>query len=73
MNDKAVELELSNSHFAVAHGMHNDENYSTAHDISILSNHAMKNQFFRSIVKHSTHTCASTMYPEHIYNWENTN
>ena len=41
MNEKAVELELTNSHFAVAHGMHHDENYSTAHDISILSCHAM--------------------------------
>jgi D-alanyl-D-alanine carboxypeptidase len=41
MNEKAEELELSDSHFAVAHGMHHDENFSTATDIAVLSCHAM--------------------------------
>ena len=73
MNEKAIELELLNSHFAVAHGMHNDENYSTAHDISLLSCHAMQNQYFKSVVKAQTHSCVSTVYPDHVYSWENTN
>ena len=41
MNSLANELSLKNSHFNVAHGMHNDNNYSSAADIAKLSCHAM--------------------------------
>jgi hypothetical protein len=52
MNDMADDLGLKNSHFAVAHGMHHEDNYSTAADIAKLSCHAMENSVFREIVKH---------------------
>jgi len=41
MNDKAEQLGMRNSHFSVAHGMHHDNNYSSAMDIAKLSTHAM--------------------------------
>lgn len=51
MNDKAQELGLKGSHFAVAHGMHNENNYSTAYDMGRLSCLMMKDERFREIVK----------------------
>lgn len=51
MNNMVDELGLKNSHFAVAHGMHHEDNYSTAADMAKLSCHAMENSYFREIVK----------------------
>ena len=36
MNEEAKELNLKKSHFTVAHGMHHDQNYSSAYDIGKL-------------------------------------
>lgn len=44
MNEKAEALGMKMSNFAVAHGMHHDNNYSTALDIGRLSCHAMKSE-----------------------------
>lgn len=64
---------MKRSNFAVAHGMHNDNNYSTAADIGRLCCAAMKNDQFRSVVSVSNHKYHSTVYPGHVYEWENTN
>ena len=50
MNEEAKELNLKKSHFTVAHGMHHDQNYSTAFDIGKLSCVMMKNAKFKAIV-----------------------
>jgi D-alanyl-D-alanine carboxypeptidase len=43
MNETAKELGLGKgTHFAVAHGMHHDRNYSTALDIATLSWNALR-------------------------------
>ena len=47
MNEHAQNLGMKRSNFAVAHGMHNDNNYSTAADIGKLCCAAMKNESFR--------------------------
>lgn len=41
MNDTAIKLGLSKSHFAVAHGMHHNDNYGSALDIARLSRIAL--------------------------------
>jgi len=51
MNVKAKSHGMRLSKFAVAHGMHNDSNYSTAYDIGKLCCIMMKNAKFREIVK----------------------
>ena len=66
-------IGMKRSHFAVAHGMHNDDNYSTAADIGRLCCTAMQNDLFRSIVKESQHKYQSLIHTGHIYEWENTN
>lgn len=34
MNDKAAELAVSQTHFANTHGLHDDDHYTTARDLS---------------------------------------
>ena len=53
MNEMANDLGLKRSHFAVAHGMHNENNYSTAYDIGKLSCLMMRDERFKDIVKTS--------------------
>lgn len=50
MNDRAEVLGLSDTHFTNVHGLHDDEHYTTAKDLSIITREAMKNKTFRSIV-----------------------
>lgn len=50
MNEEAKELNLKKSHFIVAHGMHHEQNYSTAYDIGKLCCIMMKNAKFKSVV-----------------------
>ena len=50
MNIKALSVNMTKSNFAVAHGMHNDQNYSSALDIAKLCCLAMDNQYFKDIV-----------------------
>ncbi len=49
MNDKAAELGMNNTHFTNVCGLHSYDHYSTAMDISILLNYALKNDEFREI------------------------
>lgn len=51
MNQKAQELGMTNTHFANPCGVHDDNHYTTARDMAILSKYAMKNESFREIVK----------------------
>ena len=41
MNDTAIKLGLNKSNFAVTHGMHHNNNYSSALDIAKLSRYAL--------------------------------
>lgn len=50
MNQKAVELGATQSHFMNPSGLHDDEHYSTPYDIYLILNAAMKNEVFREIV-----------------------
>ena len=51
MNEKVKEFGLENTHFANPHGLHNEENYTTAKDMAKIAFEAMKNPTFRSIVE----------------------
>lgn len=50
MNNRAKELGATNTHFTNPCGMHDDEHYTTARDLSILARHAMTLPKFREIV-----------------------
>ncbi|MDW5299859.1 MAG: D-alanyl-D-alanine carboxypeptidase family protein [Sedimentibacter sp.] len=50
MNDKAVEIGAYNTCFANACGLHDDNHYSTAYDLALISKYAMRNETFKEIV-----------------------
>jgi hypothetical protein len=74
MNDTATALGLKRSHFAVAHGMHHYDNYSSAMDIAMLTKVTLRTHpLFVEVVNTKAYECASKVTPGHIYKWENTN
>lgn len=50
MNKKAQDLGLSNSHFVTPHGLDETAHYTTAYELAMLTNYALKNETFRKIV-----------------------
>lgn len=50
MNEKAIQIGLTNSHFMNPHGLDDDEHYSSANDLAKLSAYALKNEVFAEIV-----------------------
>ena len=56
MNSKASELNLTSTHFVSPHGLDNDEHYTTAYDLAILADYALKNTTFSKIVNTAVHT-----------------
>jgi len=49
MNDKAKELGCTGTNFVNAHGLHDDDQYTTASDMQKIFAHAMKNETFAAI------------------------
>ena len=50
MNEKAKEIGCTNSHFVNPSGIHDENHYTTAHDLSLIARYCMKNEIFRNIV-----------------------
>lgn len=50
MNEKAKELGLENTHFVTPHGLDNDEHYTTAYELAVLTDYALENSKFATIV-----------------------
>ena len=50
MNETAIKIGAINSNFVNPHGLHNDNHYTTAYDLALISCYAMKNNVFREIV-----------------------
>ena len=65
MNDKAVEIGLIGTHYTNPSGLHDENQYTTCHDMTLLFGYAMKNTDFRNIVMTSVYTCTPTeQHPE---------
>lgn len=60
MNDKANELGMTNTQFKNAHGLKDEEHYSTAKDMVTLARAAMQNETFREVVKSKSYTWGAT-------------
>ena len=54
MNDSARKIGANNSNFVNPHGLHDDNHYTTAYDLALISCYAMKNERFREIVSTKT-------------------
>ena len=49
MNKKAEEIGCKNTHFVNPNGIHNENHYSTAYDLALIGNYAMKFDTYRKI------------------------
>ncbi len=50
MNEKAIGMGLSSTHFDNPHGLFSENHYTTARELAIITSEAMKNDVFRRIV-----------------------
>ena len=50
MNRKAQSLGLTNTHFTNPHGLHDEEHYTTARELALLSHTALQNELIQTIV-----------------------
>lgn len=69
MNDKAKELDMTDTIFSNPHGLDDDtKNYSTAKDLATIYSYAYKNETFRKIIKTIKYQ-TTTDYK--TYSWSN--
>lgn len=74
MNKKAKELGCTNTNFVNPNGVHNDNQYTTAYDLSLIAKYCMQNETFRSIVCKTTYTLPATnIYKKADRTFKNTN
>ena len=74
MNETALNSGLKSSNFAVAHGMHHFNNFSSALDMAKLSLIALKRHpFLAEVVNTKEFSVNSRVNPKHTYEWKNTN
>lgn len=67
MNKKANEMGLKNTHFVNVSGLHDELHYSTAHEIALILNYAMKNPTCAEVLSTVEYTTAKTpVHPEGI-------
>lgn len=50
MNSTAKKIGAKNSNFINPHGLHNENHYTTAYDLALISAYAIKNPIFKEIV-----------------------
>lgn len=60
MNARAKELGCTGTHFANAHGLPNDDHYTTARDLYLIASNALKHSLFCEVVGTSEHTIPAT-------------
>ena len=49
MNNRAKEIGLKDTNFVTPSGLHDEDHYSTAYDMAMLTREALKNEDFREI------------------------
>ncbi len=56
MNDRAQKLGCTNTHFANPHGLDDEEHYTTARELAMITRAALENKNFRVIASTERHT-----------------
>ena len=60
MNERAYELGCTHTHFMNPHGLHNESHYTTARDLSLIVQAALKSENFRTITNTAEYTLPAT-------------
>lgn len=68
MNQKAKELGLNSTNFVTPHGLDEKEHYTTAHELALICDYALKNEVFASIVNTKTYTITINGQPKTLSN-----
>lgn len=55
MNETASRIGASDTHFTNPNGLHDENHYTTAYDLAMITRYAMKNELFRKIVSYKNH------------------
>lgn len=71
MNKKAEELNLTNSHFVVPHGLDNEGHYTTAYELAKMADYALKIDKFKEVVGTKVATIHINGYAKKINNTNN--
>lgn len=68
MNSRAKEIGCKDSHFNNSNGMPDDQHYTTAYDMALISREAYNNPIFRKIMSTKKYTIPATnKHPEETY------
>lgn len=75
MNEEALALGATNSHFVNPHGLHDDNHYTTAYDLYLFFNAAVKDPRYLEILSMTSYTGTITATDGSISNpqWDATN
>lgn len=68
MNNKCDFLGLTSTHFVTPHGLDNDDHYTTAYELAIITDYALKNKTFYNYVGTKNHTVSINGYPKNLSN-----
>ena len=68
MNNKAKDLNLTHTNFVTPHGLDNEDHYTTAYELAILTDYALKNDKFKKIVQTKTISICVNNTPRIISN-----
>ncbi len=67
MNELAISVGAKNSHFTNPHGLDDDNHYTTAYDLALITAYALNNPIFKEIVSTKTHVIEETNVSEKRY------
>lgn len=68
MNKKAKELGLNNTNFVTPHGLDNENHYTTAYELAVLTDYALNNETFAKIVNTKSTSININEKSRNIYN-----
>lgn len=68
MNKKAEQIGLKNTHFVTPHGLDDENHYTTAYELAILTDYALENSTFKKIVNTKNTQIRINENPMNIYN-----
>jgi len=59
MNERAKEIKVTNTNFVNPHGYHDENHYTTAYELALITREALKNPEFKEIIKMPLSTIGS--------------
>lgn len=68
MNSKTTLLGLTSTHFVTPHGLDNDEHYTTAYELAIITDYALKQKEFCNYVGTKNYTVSINGNPKNLSN-----